>query len=108
MKIINCCNHNVEICDKDGNIVKVYEPSGHWARVRQDVSIIDYIDGIPVKVRNNNRIVGLPEPEEGTFYIVSDILRDACPERKDLLSCGGKYYERNGRIRGWTAFVCNE
>ena len=108
MKIINCCDHNVNICDRYGNIIKVYEPSGYHARLRQDSYIIDHIDGIPVKVRRNDRIVGLPEPEEGTLYIVSEIMRWACPDRTDIISCGGKYHDSTGRVRGWTAFARNE
>ena len=107
MKVINCCNHDVAICDEHGNIIKVYKPSGNWARVRHDVRIIDYIDGVPVKVRENNRVIGLPKPEEDTMYIVSDIMLKACYYRKDLLACGGKYYNDDGSIRGWTAFTTN-
>ena len=107
MKVINCCDHDVEICDKTGNIIKVYKPSGYHARVRHDIRTVDYIDGIPVLGRRNPRIVGLPDPEEGIFYIVSDIVRGACFNRKDLLGCGGKYYNDDGSIRGWTAFTCN-
>lgn len=106
-KIINCCNHDVEICDEYGNIIKVYKPSGNWARVRHTQRFVDDIDGIPVKVRENKNIIGLPKPEEDTFYIVSNIILSECPNRKDLLACGGKYYNDNGTVRGWTAFEIN-
>ena len=106
MKVINCCNHKVEICDADGKIIKTYKPSGHWARVGDDARFIGYVDGIPVKVRENRRVVGLPEPEEDTYYIVSNILLQECPDRKDLLACGGKWSKYNPRS-AWTAFVTN-
>ena len=107
MKIINCCDHNVEICDLDGNIIKIYEPSGNHARVSHYTNI-EYIDGVPTKVRKNRRITGLPAPEEDTFYIVSNILASACPGRKDLLSCGGKKFDDHGNLIGWTTFQRNE
>lgn len=107
MKIVNCCDHNVEICDTHGNIIKIYEPSGNWARVSHSIRI-RHIDGVPTKVRENKKIVGLPEPEEGTMYIVSNILMAACPDRKDLLSCGAKKCDKYGRVMGWTTFQSNE
>lgn len=107
MKIINCCDHNVEICDRQGNIIKIYEPSGNWARVDHDI-VIEHIDGVPCKVRKNHKIVGLPEPAEDTMYIVSNILMSACPDRKDLLSCGNQIRNRYGKPIGWTTFQRNE
>ncbi len=107
MKIVNCCKHNVEICNEHGDIVKVYEPSGHWARVNHSIRTVDYVDGIAIRVRRNQEVIGLPEPEEGTLYIVSNIILDACRNRKDLLACGGKYHNEDGSVRGWTAFSSN-
>lgn len=107
MKVINCCNHDVEICDENGNIIKVYKPSGYCARLKHDVRFVDDIDGVPVKVRENNKVIGLPRPEEGTFYIVSDIILKAAHWRQDLLGCGGKYFNDDGSVRGWTAFTRN-
>lgn len=107
MKVINCCKHDVEICDENGNIIKIYKPSGYNARLAHRCDIVDNIDGIPVKVRSRGRVVNLPKPEEDTFYIVSNIILDACRHRKDLLACGGKYYNDDGSLRGWTAFETN-
>ena len=106
-KIVNCCKHDVEICDEYGNIIKVYKPSGYVARLAHRQKFVDDIDGIPVKVRENKRIVGLPEPEEDTFYIVSNIVMENCSYRRDIISCGGKYYNDDGSLRGWTAFERN-
>ena len=104
---MNCCDHDVEICDENGNIIMVFKPSGNHARVRTDDRIVRYLGGVPVKVRENERVVGLPEPEEGMMYIVSEICLKACPDRKDLLACGGKRRDKYGRIIGWTGFVSN-
>ena len=107
MKVINCCDHDVSICNRGGDIIKTYEPSGNWARVSHVITI-KHIDGVPTKVRKDKKIVGLPEPGEDTMYIVSNILMNACPDRKDLLSCGSKVCNRYGKPIGWTTFQSNE
>lgn len=106
MKVINLTPHNVNICDEYGNVINTYEASGIEARVRHGWDTFDYVDGIPVVVRKNERIVDLPEPEEGVMYIVSNIVLDYCKNRFDLIA-PVKQVKRNGRVIGCRAFVGN-
>lgn len=106
MKIINLTPHDVDICDDYGNIIKTYKASGQIARESQRAVVVDCIDGIPLKVSRSAHIVGLPEPEEGTLYIVSTVLRNACKDRLDLISPATKV-RVNGRVVGCTSFMSN-
>lgn len=106
MKVINLTPHDVTICDKYGNIIKTYEASGIVARVRCIWSEVDYIDDVPVVIRENGGIEDLPEPQEDTFYIVSNIVLDYCYDRLDLLA-PVKQFKINGRVVGCTAFAGN-
>lgn len=98
MKVINLTPHKVDICDKNGKIIKTYERSGKIARLGISYEQIEDVDGVPVTVRQISRVVNLPEPEEGVMYIVSNYVLDYCSERTDLLapeSCRlPKFYEQ--------------
>ena len=106
MKVINLTPHNVDICDEDGNIIKTYEASGQIARLSQRAEVVDYIDGIPVKVSRNRKVVYLPEPQEGVTYIVSNIILNECRDRMDLIAPATKFYDGN-RLVGCTSFMSN-
>lgn len=106
MKVINVTPHNVDICDENGNVIKTYEASGMVARVAHGWETIEYIDGIPMVTRVNARVVNLPEPQEDTLYIVSNIILDYCYDRMDLIApC--QQVKVNGRVVGCRSFVSN-
>lgn len=106
MKVINLTPHDVNICDEYGNVIKTYAASGMVARVGHYWNTVDYVDGVPVVVRGNEHVVDLPEPQEDTFYIVSNVVLDYCYERLDLLA-PVKQVRINGCIIGCLAFVSN-
>lgn len=106
MKIINLTPHNVDICDENGNIIKTYEASGIDARMTFGYDDVDVIDGVPMVVRTPRRIKGLPSPQKDTMFIVSNIIMDACPDRKDLLA-PVKQVRINGRVVGCQALLGN-
>lgn len=106
MKVINLTPHDVDICDKYGSVIKTYKASGTIARVAYGYNEVEYIDGTPLVVRVNERIVDLPEPKEGVYYIVSNIILTYCSDRLDLIS-PVKQVRYNGRVVGCEAFVSN-
>lgn len=106
MYIINLTAHNVNICGINGNIIKTYEPSGMVARNAFYYEQIDTIDGVSIMVKKNERIVNLPDPKDGTIYIVSDIVRVTCGDRADLVS-PAQQVKINGRVVGCMAFTSN-
>lgn len=108
MKVINLTPHDVNICDEYGDeVIKTYKASGIIARVSHGWSTVDYVDGVPVVVRTNEKIVNLPDPQEGVFYIVSNIVLDYCPDRLDILAPVLQVKDRDGRIIGCRALVGN-
>lgn len=46
-------------------------PSGIVARVDVNREVLDNLDGIPITYNDHGPVVGLPNPEDGTAYIVS-------------------------------------
>ena len=107
MYLVNLTPHDVNICDKNGRITKIYRASGKVARINNGYDTVDYINGVPLMVRrDNNSVVDLPEPKEGIMYIVSNIVLDHCKDRADLIAPAYQV-KVNGRVVGCTAFVSN-
>lgn len=86
MRIINLTPHQVTVRTESGD--RVFEPSGQVARVTVSSVQIDEIDGIPIFSQTFGEIEGLPEPQEGTIYIVSLVVRQAAQAqgRTDVVS----------------------
>lgn len=104
MKIINLTSHDVNVYDCSGNIIKVYKPSGLVARVAYSLQSVDCVDGIPINVQKNTRVVELPEPIEGVMFIVSSYLYNYCVDRTDLLALADKV-KVNGKDVGCRSFL---
>lgn len=83
MELVNLTQHNINIVSYG-----IIEPSGKVARVSVTSSLIGDINGIPLYKREFGEVQDLPEPVEGTMYIVSSLVQGACPDRKDLLAPG--------------------
>lgn len=106
MKVINLTPHDVDICDDNGNIIKTYKASGIVARIDHDWETVEYIDGVPLVVRQGCKTTGLFEPQEGVMYIVSNIVLDYEKDRMDLIA-PVKQVKINGRVVGCRSFVSN-
>ena len=106
MKVINLTPHDVDICDEYGNVIKTYYASGTVARVRSDWSNIGAIDGVPLVARDNDDVIGLPEPQKDVFYIVSNIVLEYCSDRIDIVA-PVRQVKINGRVVGCLAFAGN-
>ena len=46
----------------------------------------EWVDGVHSRFRTYGEVHGLPDCEDGKFYIVSNVVRWALPERYDLCS----------------------
>jgi hypothetical protein len=88
MTLVNLTAHRIVIFDsQDGNInVITIEPSGSIARVAQIVEADAPVDGIPVVRSRYGEVTGLPDPQPGTYYIVSAMVAQAVAGRPDVLS----------------------
>lgn len=99
-RLVNLTNHEINIITPDG--LKTIEPSGQIARANYEIKEVDEILGVPVVEIVYNKVVGLPEPKENTYYIVSSIVKNAVGlSRKDVITLYD-VKRRNG-----TPFACS-
>jgi len=107
---INLTPHKVIVCLSDGS-QKVFEPSGSVARVNQEMISLGAIDGIPVSASKFSNVVGVPDPVQDTYYIVSALVLNAV-KRDDLVSPdtspSGAVRDANGQIIGVKGFLMNK
>ena len=84
IQIVNLTPHTVRIVNDDKTVIAEY-PSQGVARVKSEFVTVDTIMGIPVMKTTYGETEDLPQPVEGTFFIVSMVVANANPTRKDLL-----------------------
>ncbi len=100
MKIVNCLGHPVSVRRLDGTI-GTYPPSGIIARVEIDGEEVGVIEGMPLVRARFGTLVGLPDREPGTFFVVSLLVLALCPGRTDLVAPDTgdtAYRDRLGRL----------
>lgn len=99
MKLVNLTPHPVrlykadtpdQVDNPDHGVVLTLEPSGQFARLGESVLGEDTVvteDGVEISVSTVSyaEIQGLPEPQQGTVYVVPLMTALAAPARTDLL-----------------------
>ena len=84
MKMLkNLTPHEVKIITEGGTVE--IKPSGVVARCEEHEEPAGELAGIPVSRIVMGEVVDLPPEEKGVILIVSHIVLQACPERKDLV-----------------------
>ena len=104
-QLINLTPHAVTMCDGVGNIIQKIEASGDVARLSTVTVPVGSINGIPVTSTKFGDITGLPpqchiKSKEFIFYIVSQLVKTACPHRTDLLVPAEVVRDTEGNIIG--------
>lgn len=106
MGLINLTPHNVVIQIKDGLHIAV-PASGQVLRVEESTEEVGYVSGVVPVFRKTYGAAGeLPPEEDGTYYIVSSLTAQACPERKDFLIPGPAIRDDQGRIVACHGLCC--
>jgi hypothetical protein len=104
--IINMTPHTVHIVDEEGNVIKTFESRGVARATQKDVEV-GMLEGIPIIESTFGKIVGLLEPSEGVFYIVSALTAKAASlsgrSTEDLLLTGKTVRNDDGQIIGCQA-----
>ena len=98
-KLVNLTPHAVNIVKATGSKMDL-APTGNIARCSQSNEMVGSINGIAITRQVFGDVVGLPEPQEGTLYVVSRLVAAACPERNDLVIPGPLLRDTDGRIVG--------
>lgn len=100
MNIVNLTPHPVSVCQTDGTI-RTIMPSEQPARIASQTEP-DESDG---KVKLYRRVgefpVGVPEPVEGTIFIVSSVVKMWFREGRDDLVVPAYYDKALGACRGF-------
>lgn len=99
-QLINMTPHPIHIVNMEGQLLKTIESSG---LIRLKASTVDagfQVDGVNITTTQFGEPEGLPESEDGKFFIVSQIVKAALPERKDLLVPAEVVRDERGNIIG--------
>jgi len=99
MRLVNLTPHTVNVINGQN-----YASEG-VVRVSETETQVGEVGGIPLFSKVFGKVVGLPEPTEGTMFIVSALVKAACPDRKDLLVPTKLVRDEKGNIIGCCGFA---
>lgn len=107
-QVINLTPHRIDIVNSDGVIICSIPPSNNLLPARlpeiEEIVGIVNINGIDIPViRKSWGNIELPEPQTGTLFIVSNIVKQAFPHRRDLVT-PITLRDSNGQIIGCVKF----
>ena len=110
MKLINLTPHAITIPTDMGNYE--IQPSGEVARMEQHYNphlliTTDDVHRISIETVRQGAIVGLPEPQPSTFYIVSSVVAQQA-NRRDVVSPGRLLRDDNGNVIGCEGLLVPE
>jgi len=106
MKFINLTPHDITVIMGDNAGRTTFAKSGTVARVSQVTAVVFAVDGINVSTATFGPVVGLPEREGGTLYIVSAMVKSAATDRSDCVSPGELVRDVAGNVIGCKGFFC--
>jgi len=107
MKIINLTPQVVNVLDRtSGDLLATFQKSDKPARVSQTVKNTGTFAGVPLTSNVFGDVHDLPENEDldqsstSVLFIVSMMVKLACPERNDLVSPNELVRDAEGNILG--------
>lgn len=110
MKLINLTPHPIVLCNIDGTILETIPSSGNARITQMPGEAMNLGFSVPVMTPNTyGEVLGLPEPNIDTMYIVSFMLATAL-KRCDLVSPGtgpndNVIRDENNKIIGVTRLI---
>lgn len=69
MPIVNLTALTIRLCNDQGEVYQTFEPDEQQLTVRTQGEEHE-VDGVPVEITRITGVDALPEPHDGTFYIV--------------------------------------
>lgn len=94
-EVVNLTPHAIKIVG-----VGEIPPAGLTARVSMRTMQAGTIGGIPTSRTEYGAVEGLPEEIRGVYFIVSQLLKAACPDRTDLFYPAELVRDEKGNIVG--------
>jgi hypothetical protein len=107
MKLINLTPHALTVFDADNNPI-TFPKCDNPARVTVSSEVVYALGSIEVSTAIYGDVYNLPESKPDTYYIVSMLVRQALPERTDLLSPGELVRDEGGNAIGCRGLTCNK
>jgi len=98
-KIINLTPLSIDVVLTSGETICI--PSSGIARCSKREIHVDTIDGIKITRVMPVETTGLPDPKDGTIYIVSREVADAERDRDDLMIPGDIEYNQYNEVIGY-------
>lgn len=97
MQIINLTPHEVNLISITTTTIP---PTAPPARVSTTTTFTRMLGVARITETVFGEVENLPAPQDGVIYIVSRIVRAACPDRNDLFYPNELVRDENGRIIG--------
>ena len=108
MKIVNLTPHQLMVFDAAGeSLLATIEPTAPAARCSTKSETAGQVNGLPLFTTSYGEVADLPEQQADTMLVVSLVVRQACPDRKDLASPGELLRDANGQPRGCKGLAVN-
>jgi len=104
LKLVNLTPHMLKLVN-DFGVLEL--DSAGVARVSSTQEEIGRVVGVPLVRATFGAVTGLPEPVEGTLYVVSALVRAALPARGDLASPGDLVRDEKGNVIGAKSLIAN-
>ena len=101
--IKNMTPHPINVVNGEGKNIRII-PNEGIIRLKTETSPAGKVDGIPLTKTVFGVSEGLPEFQEGVFLIVSQLVKNALPERKDLIVPAEVVRDEKGNIIGCKSF----
>jgi len=107
MTLTNLTPHDVVVLDATNREVVRLPPTGTVARCQATATLVETVDDVAYYVTTYGAVTGVPEPMDGVRYVVSMLVRSACPDRHDLCSPGELVRGLDGQPVGCRGLVLN-
>lgn len=98
--IINKVPHSINVLSETNELIAHFPKSNGMIRLSQTTKIVGEINGIPISQTILGEPEQLPEYTKNVYYIVSHIVKQALPDRTDLLVPSQIVRDENGVIIG--------
>jgi hypothetical protein len=105
MNIVNLTPHSLNLVTANG-VVSV-PPSGTVARCATTSTPAGEVEGVPLVRTVYGEVAGLPDPADGTLFVVSALVRSAVPGRNDVASPGDLIRDGSGNVTGCRNLIVN-
>lgn len=107
MKIVNLLGYPVSYNNYSGDVTEFPAGKGLPQKLTGTLTVVDTAEGINVIkfVYPQAEAIGIPKPAKDTFYIVSQTIAQAYPERRDLIYPSNFVKDEAGKIVGCKMLV---